>query len=163
MTLARSHYDICRRYSDSSFATTIDALTQQDAIDIYDEVLLKVNTHYVHQPDWQELFNRGRTSLEVALTEASFIERNLAKLSPQEVASLKQELQRLAGTAVVNDRRRAIDTVFSLAASLQQKFGLRAAAIRLCPVCRVDAGFPAQSLDTHAAVVGKRNDARQVA
>ena len=135
LTLARAHYDICRRYSDSSFATTIDGLTQQDAIDIYDEVLLKVNTHYVHQPNWQELFNRGRTSLEVALTEASFIERNLAKLSPQEVASLKQELQRLAGTAVVNDRRRAIDTVFSLATSLQQKFGLRAPAVILEFTC----------------------------
>ena len=90
LTLARSHYDVCRRYSDSSFGATIDSLSQQDAIGIYDEVLLKINTHYVHQPNWQELFNRGRTSLEVALTEAPFVEKNLARLSPQEVASLKR-------------------------------------------------------------------------
>jgi carboxyl-terminal processing protease len=135
LSFARAHYDVCRRYSDSSFAATIDGLTQQDAIGVYDEVLLKINTHYVHQPNWQELFNRGRTSLEVALTEAPFIERNLAKLSPQEVASLKQELQRLAGAAVINDRRRAIDTVYSVAASLQQKFGLRAQAVILEFAC----------------------------
>jgi carboxyl-terminal processing protease len=135
LTFARAHYDVCRRYSDSSFAATIDGLTQQDAIGVYDEVLLKINTHYVHQPNWQELFNRGRTSLEVALTEAPFIERNLAKLSPQEVAALKQELQRLAGTAVINDRRRAIDAVYSVAASLQQKFGLRAQAVILEFTC----------------------------
>ncbi len=135
LTFARAHYDVCRRYSDSSFAATIDGLTLQDAIGVYDEVLLKINTHYVHQPNWQELFNRGRTSLEVALTEAPFIERNLSKLSPQEVASLKQELQRVAGSAVINDRRRAIDTVYSVAASLQQKFGLRAQAVILEFTC----------------------------
>jgi carboxyl-terminal processing protease len=135
LSFARAHYDVCRRYSDSSFAATIDGLTQQDAIGVYDEVLLKINTHYVHQPNWQELFNRGRTSLEVALTEAPFIERNLAKLPPQEVASLKQELQRLAGAAVINDRRRAIDTVYSVAASLQQKFGLRSQAVILEFTC----------------------------
>ena len=135
LTLARAHYDVCRRYSDSSFATTIASLTPQDAIGIYDEVLLKINTHYVHQPNWQELFNRGRTSLEVALTEAPFIEKNLAKLSPQQVAALQQELQRQAGTAVINDRRRAIDTVNSVAASLQQKFGVRAQAIILEFTC----------------------------
>lgn len=135
LTFARAHYDVCRRYSDSSFAATIDGLTQQDAIGVYDEVLLKINTHFVHQPNWQELFNRGRTSLEVALTEAPFIERNLAKLSPQEVASLKQELQRLAGAAVINDRRRAIDTVYSIAGNLQQKFGLRGQAVILEFTC----------------------------
>ena len=135
LSLARAHYDVCRRYSDSSFGAAVDSLTQQDAIGIYDEVLLKVNTHYVHQPNWQELFNRGRTSLEVALTEAPFLERNLAKHSPQQVASLKQELQRLAGTAVINDRRRAIDTVHSVAATLQQKFGVRAQAVILEFTC----------------------------
>ena len=135
LSLARAHYDVCRRYSDSSFAATLDGLTQQDAIGVYDEVLLKINTHYVHQPNWQELFNRGRNSLEVALSEAPFIERNLAKLSPPEVASLKQELQRLVGAAVINDRRRAIDTVYSVAASLQQKFGLRAQAVILEFTC----------------------------
>lgn len=135
LTFARAHYDVCRRYSDSSFAATIDGLTQQDAIGVYDEVLLKINTHFVHQPNWQELFNRGRTSLEVALTEAPFIERNLAKLSPQEIASLKQELQRLAGAAVINDRRRAIDTVNSIAGNLQQKFGLRSQAVILEFTC----------------------------
>lgn len=126
LTVARAHYDVCRRYSDSSFAATINGLTLQDAVGVYDEVLQKVNTHYVHQPNWQELFNRGRTSLEVALTEAPFLERNLVKRSPLEIAALKQELQRLAGTAVINDRRRAIDTVHSVAANLQQKFGLAA-------------------------------------
>ncbi len=135
LTLARAHYDVCRRYSDSSFATTIDTLSHQDAIGIYDEILLKINTHYVHQPNWQELFNRGRTSLEVALTEAPFIEKNLAKLSPQQVAAFQQELQRQAGTAVINDRRRAIDTVNSVAASLEQKFGVRAQAIILEFTC----------------------------
>lgn len=135
LTLARAHYDVCRRYSDSSFNATVNSLTSQDAIGIYDEVLLKVNTHYVHQPNWQELFNRGRTSLEVALTEGPFIEKNLARLSPQEVASLKQELQRQAGSAIINDRSRAIDTVHSIAASLQQKFGVRAQSIILEFTC----------------------------
>jgi len=135
LAIARSHYDVCRRYSDSSFGSTLGTLSAQDAIGVYDEVLLKINTHFVHQPNWQELFNRGRTSLEVALTEGPFIERNLARLSPQQVAALKQELQRLAGSAVINDRRRAIDTAYSVAATLEQKFGLKAAAAILEFTC----------------------------
>jgi carboxyl-terminal processing protease len=135
LSLAKAHYDVCRRYSDSSFAATIQGLTLPDSVGIYDEVLLKINTHYVHQPNWQELFNRGRTSLEVALTESPFLERNMANRSPQEISAAKQELLRLAGSAVINDRRRAIDTVHSVAATLQQKFGLSAPAAVLEFTC----------------------------
>lgn len=135
LTLARAHYDVCRRYSDSSFIAAIDSLSEQSSMSIYDEVLLKINTHYVHQPNWQELFNRGRTALEVALTEAPFTERNLARLTSEQVGSLKQEVHKLASGATINDRRKAIDTVHLVARGLHQRFGLRPQAVILEFTC----------------------------
>ena len=47
VSLARAHYEVCRRYNDPSFATALTTLTERDALAIYDEVLLKVQSHYV--------------------------------------------------------------------------------------------------------------------
>ncbi len=135
LVLARSHYDVCRRYADTSFTTAVASLTDKNALAIYDEVLLKINTHYVHQPNWQELFRRGTTTLDTALTEGAFTDRHLAGLSQPQITAVRQELKRLAGNAVVNDRRKAIEMVDSVSHLLQQKFGTSSAALILEYTC----------------------------
>jgi carboxyl-terminal processing protease len=135
LTLARAHYDVCRRYSDSSYIAALDSFREQDAVSIYEEVLLKINTHYVHQPNWQELFRRGAVALDVALTEKSFTERNLARLSSAEVASLQQEARRLTAGAVINDRRKAVESMHAVARTLSERFSVRPQAIILEFTC----------------------------
>src|SRR5829696_1852770 len=68
-TQARAHYDVCRRYGDQTYLKALGTLSERDALAIYDEVLLKVQSHFVHEPQWQRLINTGLLNVKVAVTE----------------------------------------------------------------------------------------------
>ena len=73
---SRFHYEIGRRYVDSSFLETVAAISEQDALDLYGEVLLKVHAHYVEPPNWNLLLDHGLKAIEVALSESAFYDRH---------------------------------------------------------------------------------------
>ena len=52
---ARIHLDLARRYADSSFLNALHEITEREAADMYAEVLLKIQAHYVHTPNWQSM------------------------------------------------------------------------------------------------------------
>ncbi|MGE3778109.1 MAG: hypothetical protein AB7F89_13060, partial [Pirellulaceae bacterium] len=70
LVVARLHYEVARRYVDQSFLDAIVQLPPREAADLYGEVLLKIHAHHVDVPDWQQLFDRGTTAVEIALNEA---------------------------------------------------------------------------------------------
>ncbi|MBW3597411.1 MAG: S41 family peptidase [Planctomycetes bacterium] len=84
VTIARMHLDVARRYSDADFVTSVTRMTEQQALDLYAEVLQKIETNYVHQPDWRELVDRGATQVEASVTEPAFGDVRLANLSPEQ-------------------------------------------------------------------------------
>src|SRR5262245_5890303 len=55
LILARMHFDVARRYADTSFNRSIEEMTTAEALELYGEVLLKLQTHYVDAPNWQTL------------------------------------------------------------------------------------------------------------
>ena len=59
LELARIHFDVARRYADSSFVGALTLTDEREALDLYAEVLLKIQTHYVGDPDWRELVRKG--------------------------------------------------------------------------------------------------------
>ncbi|MEZ6071750.1 MAG: tetratricopeptide repeat protein [Pirellulales bacterium] len=58
--VARLHYDLGRRYNDNSFVNCLASMNETDAVDLYAEVMLKIQSHHVDVPHWSELFNDGR-------------------------------------------------------------------------------------------------------
>ena len=70
----RLHYDVSRRYMDGSYRNLLSQLSFQRALDLYNEVTLKLQAHYVEMPKWKELVERGTNCLEVALSESAFLE-----------------------------------------------------------------------------------------
>jgi len=88
VSVARAHYEVCRRYNDPSFATSVTKLTDREALSIYDEVLLKVQSHFVHEPQWQRLVTSGQTSVQVAVTEPLFVARHLSTTPVEKLAAL---------------------------------------------------------------------------
>ncbi len=64
MARSKIHYDLARRYNDDSFRKALDSMPEADALSLYSEVLLKIQSHYVDQPGWKALVDRGTTSLE---------------------------------------------------------------------------------------------------
>ena len=64
---ARIHFDLDRRYADTSFIKTITSTDANTSMNVYAEVLLKIQSYYVDEPNWANIVNYGLTSLKVAM------------------------------------------------------------------------------------------------
>jgi carboxyl-terminal processing protease len=131
VVLARAHYDVCRRYSDHTYLKALDSLSEREALAIYDEVLLKIQSNYVHEPRWQHVLNCGLTNLDVALTEQAFCDRNFGPADVERLAAVQREIRELAQANRTTDRRQTWDAVRSIAGTLHQQHGLPASAVVL--------------------------------
>ncbi|MEN6556901.1 MAG: hypothetical protein ABFC54_01850, partial [Thermoguttaceae bacterium] len=69
----RLHYDLERRYADRSFLTTALPLSAEQAFDLYNRALLKIEENYVDVPQWKRLVVQGATNFELALDEPVFV------------------------------------------------------------------------------------------
>jgi len=98
LLICRLHYDVMRRYQDQSFLQSIKETTTQQSLDLYSEMLANIETHYVDGVDWKKLARHGSASLEVALTEPSFVNNLLASATPEAIESFRQNVH----THVIN-------------------------------------------------------------
>ena len=124
VVLSRAHYDVSRRYGDTSYTSALEQLRDRDALTIYDEVLLKIQANYVHQPHWQQILYSGLTNLEVALTEPIFVEKNLPGVPVAQLGSLQREVRQLTTAKKVEDRYQALAHVDSIGRTLSERYGL---------------------------------------
>jgi carboxyl-terminal processing protease len=131
VAVARAHYEVCRRYNDTSFATAVSTLSERDALAIYDEVLVKVQTHFVHEPQWQRIVSSGQTSVQVAVTEPLFVARHLPKTPVERLASLQKDVQELVASRPVGDRRQTAELVHYVSTTLRDRYGVPATAVTL--------------------------------
>jgi carboxyl-terminal processing protease len=131
VSVARAHYEVCRRHNDPSYAAALTKLTDRDALSIYDEVLLKVQSHYVHEPQWQRLLQSGQTSMQVAVTEPLFVSRYLATAPVDRLAGLQREVEQLVASRNVTDRRQASELVQSVGTTLRERYGIPSQAVIL--------------------------------
>jgi carboxyl-terminal processing protease len=129
LSLARTHLDIARRYADESYVQSLAQLSDRQALDLYSEVLLKIQTYYVHAPNWQELVQRGAANLDVALTEPEFVKRHYGEVELERLAPVRQEIQRIAGSPQVRSRQEARDALDRIAQIVEQRLKLPAREI----------------------------------
>ena len=123
-SVARLHFDLERRYSDSSFINTIESSEASAALTVYAEVLAKVQSYYVDTPNWAELASFGLTSLEIAMMQPEFREANLSNASDAQIRDAILETREHLKSAVVNTRHDAFSVASQTANTLEQKLGL---------------------------------------
>lgn len=92
LLICRLHYDVMRRYQDASFLQSIKATPTHQSLDLYSEMLANIETHYVDGVDWKKIARHGSASLEVALTEPSFIRHLLPNATPEAIESFRQNV-----------------------------------------------------------------------
>lgn len=123
-SIARIHFDLDRRYSDTSFIDTISTTSGAKALDVYAEVLLKIQSYYVDQPNWSQLANYGLSSLEIALRKPEFLKRNLRDVPASTVRSAFESTV----AAVKSSRSASRQDIYAIAHStarlMEQKIGL---------------------------------------
>ncbi len=127
--VARAHYDLARRYADASFHRSVEQLSAAQALDLYAQVLLKIQTHYVDSPEWKTLVDSGTANLEIALNAPVFVQRNVPDSRIATIDGFLTELRRtMAGLAVTNrgEARQAVAVAARLA---QEKLAIVPTAV----------------------------------
>ncbi len=120
----RLHYNLTRRYGDASFNDLLTRLSLAEALDVYDEVLLKIDAHYVELCNWKVLVEEGTNCFEVALAEPLFLQKHAPRADRQKLDTFRQELRRTLGPRVVQTRRDAREAVLIGAELAQLRLGV---------------------------------------
>jgi len=146
LELSRLHYDMGRRYADRSFCDALGAMSVEKALDSYGQVLLKIEAHYVDEPNWKMLVERGTDDFEVALSEPAFVERCLAPDRTGSIDAFRHELRRTLGPRVISTRQDARDAVAVAAELARQRLAVNPTAVVLEYLCGAT-----NSLDPYSA------------
>ncbi len=132
---ARLHYDLARRYDDRSYHQLLGQLSLTQSLDLYSEVLLKIQAHYVETPVWKEVVERGTNMFEVALSEPEFCRRHLTPADENAVNGFRYDLRRILGPRVIQTRTDAREAVASAALLAQSRLGIPPRAVVLEYTC----------------------------
>lgn len=132
---ARFHYDLIRRYGDSTFVGIVRDLEDHEAIQLYDEVLLKIQAHYVEGPHWNDLYAAGVRGLALALTEPKFLVAHGVSLSSEAAASAARDLEFVIPKATVYSRNTALEAATRLTRWLRERIRLPISAAIMEMVC----------------------------
>ena len=146
LSVARSHYEVGRRYSDPSFVESMRRMTQPEALDLYSDVVLKIHTHYVERPEWLSLLQRGTNALEIALSESSFQEQNNLHLPEATIQSHINELNHVLSRRPVRNRQESREVVRFIADVTAKTLKIPSQAVVLEYACAAGA-----SLDDYSA------------
>ncbi|MBL7044424.1 MAG: S41 family peptidase [Pirellulaceae bacterium] len=131
LTRARIHYDLGRRYDDDTFTASVGRLSERDALELYTEILRKIESHYFQKPDWQQLAARGVKNVNIALTEASFLRKNGLLASKEAIDTFRDEVRRRMAVTEVRNQQQANEVAINVARLADSKLGLRPSAIIL--------------------------------
>jgi carboxyl-terminal processing protease len=134
-TIARIHFDLDRRYGDQSFLKTIGTTGERKSLEVYAEVLLKIQSYYVDMPDWTEIANYGLASLEIALTNEDFVQKNLPRVSQASIDRSLLALRQSLANYTVSSRQDAYTVAVNTAKLMSEHLGLSATATTYEFVC----------------------------
>jgi carboxyl-terminal processing protease len=129
LELARIHYGIVRRYNDASFKRSLANMDLEEVMALYDEVVLKVQSHYVHDLDWAQLVAEGTRGVQVAMANETFVAEHLRVTPTDRIEAFSQDLPRQVNSRVVNDRKSAEDAVRAAAQLAERQLRIPAAAV----------------------------------
>ena len=126
-TLAQIHVDLDRRFADSSYLQMVGTLSEAQAAEAFNEVVLKIQSHYVGDPVWQSLMWRGTANLDIALTKDKIRQRFLSNVSNDQINAFRHRLRDDVNRRRVVSRAEARDLVIYAANLAAQELGLNTA------------------------------------
>jgi carboxyl-terminal processing protease len=119
---ARERYPVClqraqqlRRHRDSGFIKSVAGRRLPEALDVYEEVLARLQANYVERDSIQvgDLFRRGLLELRYALEDEAFLQEQLSSVSPARVRAFTDQLDQWPGKGVrkIGDAREQVRAV----------------------------------------------------
>ena len=131
LKLSEMHHRLVRRYQDTSFREVLLRLPRERAFDLFDEMIERIESHYVDAMRLEPLVRQGYDNLEVALRDASFsfITLNASTPEPARINWLREQLRSRRDQLVVPDRGTARDHVAQACNLASQAIGMNSAAV----------------------------------
>jgi carboxyl-terminal processing protease len=129
--LCEAHYKLGRRYQDASFRTILLRMAREQALLLYDELLERIEEHYVEAVGPEPLVRRGLDNLEVALRDPWFIETNQIDVPPDRVKWLRDQYRLRRERLSISDRQMARAEVEVCCQLARQAIGVSSAPIIL--------------------------------
>lgn len=131
LRLCEIHYRLGRRYQDSSFRNVLLRLPRDRALDLFEEVLDRIETHYVETVAIDQLIRRGYDNLDVALRDDVFLKSHLSGMDAKATAGVRDSLRARRAMVAALDRGRARAEVIAACEDLQGWLRLSAAPVVL--------------------------------
>ena len=131
LRLCESHYRLARRYGDASFRSVMLGLSRNQSLRLFDEVIERIESHYVDSIALVPLLRRGFDNVEVALREPSFLRLNAKTADPARVRWLRESLTKRRAGFVARNRTEAVAVVADACDLAARALGAEAAPIAL--------------------------------
>jgi carboxyl-terminal processing protease len=112
--LCETHYKLVRRYQDQSFRNVLLRLPRDKSLALYDELLERIESHYVDPVPMEPLVRRGFDNLEVALRDSEFLRTNAGASDAERVKWLRDALRVRRSRIATPDRTAAQSEVLAV-------------------------------------------------
>ncbi len=140
LKLCEIHFKLKRRYLDDSFRNVLLPLPDTQAVELYEEVLERIDSNYVDSVSFEPMVRRGLDNLEVALRDPVFLKANAPSAEAARVTALRETLRRYRMSLNIADRAAAVQMALTSADLARRSLGMRATPILLeftCGACDV--------------------------
>lgn len=132
---ARIQFDVARRYHDESFRRAVTTLTRSDALAVYNDVLLKIESHYVHSPNYAQLVDHGRATFDAALAKDAFVQLNLRGVDRTAIDAFRDDVRRTVAKRQARNRFETREVVAEIADLGAKQLGIPTSATILEFTC----------------------------
>jgi len=133
--LTRIHYDLSGRFGDPTYRESLKTLGRDKTLELYDEILTKIQTHYVEPPHWQQLVDSGTAGLMEALLDPLFLEATLPGMPQARVEAFRRVLRdRVFGVPTL-DRQSAMKLAAQAAQMAREQLGMSETAVIYEYIC----------------------------
>ena len=137
------HVRQLRRHHDPSYRTQVLSLSWSDGLEVYGEILTKLQLNYVDRAkiDVARLFRQGLEELRLALDDDTFCDDYLPGARPEAVRAFQLELSTDWGNRPIRQTRDAQEQAHMVAWSAEEKLGLRKTVVIFEFICGACSGL----------------------
>jgi carboxyl-terminal processing protease len=129
--VARLHYSLEQRYDDRSFREALRTMRPQQSLELYSDLLGKVDSHYYTDPPYQIMAQRGAAAMDIALADENFLRNHGIRVRGQQIDQLRAEILQLPSRYKISTSRDAAAVASQIARLANQRIGLSETATLL--------------------------------
>ena len=160
--IARFRSDVGRRYHDASYLSLIRSLTVVEALNFFEDVMTRIQTSYALPPQWEQLFQHGIQSYNIALSDANFRGKVGLNVDNERINTYFSEVQTTVNGWVIRHREDLKNGLFHIAEGAKKQIGLNPVVVMMELTCGIvnsldpNTGYltPNQLNDWYSSITG---------